>query len=134
MKLNPYLGPRLWRLALFMACFLAIKTQLNAKNQLVSIDSVGNFPFSTIRFQWAFDFDSIDGVHNEFLLVRDTLGGNDGIITNCGFQNSAGFYHTAGATEPSSKLILGPFDVRGMDSIAFACILQHTVHLNTLIM
>ncbi|MGB1266446.1 MAG: hypothetical protein ACPG5D_00005, partial [Schleiferiaceae bacterium] len=102
MKLNPYLGPRLWRLALFMACFLAIKTQLNAKNQLVRIDSVGNFPFPTIRFQWAFDFDSIDGVHNEFLLVRDTLGGNDGIITNCGFQNSAGFYHTAGATEPSS--------------------------------
>lgn len=120
MKLNPYLGPRLWRLALFMACFLAIKTQLNAKNQLVMIDSVGNFPFSTIRFQWAFDLDSIGGIHNEFLLVRDTLGGNDGIITNCGFQNSAGFYHTAGSTEPSSKLFLGPFDVRGMDSIAFA--------------
>ena len=120
MKLHPFLGPRLWRLVLFIACFLAIKNQLNAMNQMVSIDSVSNFPFSTIRFQWAFDFDSIGGVHDEFLLVRDTVGGNDGIFSNRGFQNSAGFYHTAGANEPSSKLFLGPYDTRGMDSIAFA--------------
>ena len=44
MKLNPYLGPRLWR-HLLLWLFLNIKTQLNAKNQLVNIDSVSNFHF-----------------------------------------------------------------------------------------
>ena len=120
MKLSPYLGPRLWRLALLMSFIFGIKSQLNAENQLFIIDSVQNFPFSTIRYQWSFDPDSTGGIHDEFLQISDTAGGDDGPLSQSGFASSTGFYHTASSTEPSTKLHMGPFDVRGMDSISFA--------------
>lgn len=120
MKLCPYLGPRVWRLALFMAFFMAVKSQLLAGNQLIVVDSVQNFPFSTVRYQWSFDSDSSGGVHNEFIQISDTAGGDDGPLALQGFDQSVGFFHTASSTQPSSKLRMGPVDVRGMDSITFA--------------
>ena len=120
MKLSPYLGPRLWRLALLVSFIFGIKSQLNAENQMITLDTVQNFPFSTIRYQWSFDSDSSGGIHAEFLQISDTTGGDDGPLAQSGFASSTGFYHTASSTQPSAKLFMGPFDVRGMDSISFA--------------
>ena len=120
MKLSPYLGPRLWRLALLMSFIFGLTDQLKSENQIVIVDSVQNFPFSTIRYQWSFDADSSGGIHAEFLQISDTTGGDDGPLSQSGFASSTGFYHTASATQPSTKLHMGPFDVRGMDSISFA--------------
>jgi autotransporter-associated beta strand protein len=103
-----------------MSFIFGIKSQLNAENQLIKIDTVQNFPFSTIRYQWSFDPDSSGGIHAEFLQISDTTGGDDGPIPLSGFASSTGFHHTASSTQPSTKLHIGPFDVRGMDSISFA--------------
>ena len=120
MKLNPYLGPLWWRLALLCAFIFDLSTQLIAQNQLVTVDSVQNFPLSTLRLQWAFDSDSLDGPHGEFIRIYDTAGGNDGIVSGSGYLGSDGFYHTARSTDPSAKLQIGPIDTRGFQHSSFS--------------
>lgn len=120
MKLTPYPVPQGWRLVLFCAFLFSIYNQLSAQNQHVAFNSVENFELSTRLFQWSFDRDSLSGPHGEFCEISDTSGGNDGPLAGSGFSASSGFSFSAYSTDPRAKLRFGPFDTRGMDSIAFS--------------